>query len=57
MEETTTAITAVKREVDWAARIEAQQTSGMTVQKWCEEISNTAAVRKKFRYGSEKQTV
>ena len=40
MEETTTAITAVKEEVrlrDWAAQIEAQQASGMTVQKWCEE--------------------
>ena len=39
MEETTT-ITAVKQEVrmrDWAEQIEAQQTSGMTVQKWCEE--------------------
>ena len=40
MEETTTAITAVKEEVrlrDWATQIEAQQASGMTVQKWCEE--------------------
>ncbi|MDE6775104.1 MAG: hypothetical protein K2J37_02175 [Ruminococcus sp.] len=40
MEETATAITAVKQEVricDWAARIEAQQASGMIVQKWCEE--------------------
>ena len=40
MEETTTAITAVKEEVrlrDWAAKIEAQQASGMTVQKWCAE--------------------
>lgn len=40
MEETTTAITAVKEEVrlhDWAARIAAQQASGMTVQKWCAE--------------------
>ena len=40
MEETTTAITAVKQEVqlrDWAAQIEAQQASGMTVQKWCAE--------------------
>ena len=37
MEETTTAITAVKQEVqlrDWAAQIAAQQASGMTVQKW-----------------------
>ncbi len=36
MEETTTAITAVKQEVrmrDWAKQIEAQQASGMTVQK------------------------
>ena len=36
MEETTTAITAVKQEVqlrDWAAQIAAQQASGMTVQK------------------------
>lgn len=40
MEESTTAITAVKREVqlrDWAAQIAAQQASGMTVQKWCVE--------------------
>ena len=40
MEETTTTITAVKQEVqllDWAAHIAAQQASGMTVQKWCEE--------------------
>ncbi len=40
MGETTTAITAVKQEVqhcDWAAQIEAQQASGMTVQKWCAE--------------------
>lgn len=40
MEETTTAITAVKEEVklrDWEARIAAQQASGMTVQKWCAE--------------------
>jgi len=40
MEETTTAITTVKQEVqlrDWAAQIEAQKASGMTVQKWCTE--------------------
>lgn len=40
MEETTEAITAVKQEVqlhDWATRIAEQQTSGMTVQKWCTE--------------------
>ncbi len=40
MEETTTAITAVKQEVqlrDWAAQIAAQQASGMTVQKCCAE--------------------
>ena len=40
MEETTTAITAVKQEVqlrDWSDKIAAQQASGMTVQKWCEE--------------------
>jgi len=40
MEETTAAITAVKQEVrlrDWASQIKAQQASGMTVQKWCEE--------------------
>ena len=40
MEETTTAITAVKQEVqlrDWVAQIAAQQASGMTVQKWCGE--------------------
>lgn len=40
MEETTTAISAVKEELrfrDWVAQIEAQQASGMTVQRWCEE--------------------
>lgn len=40
MEETNTVITTVKQEVqlsDWAARIAAQQASGMTVQKWCAE--------------------
>ena len=40
MEETTTAITAVKQEVqlrDWSAQIEAQQASGLTVQQWCAE--------------------
>ena len=40
MEEATTAITAVKKEVqhrDWSDKIAAQQASGMTVQKWCEE--------------------
>ena len=40
IEETTTAITAVKEEVklrDWAAQLEAQQASGLTVQKWCAE--------------------
>lgn len=40
MEETTTAITEVKQEFrmrEWAEQIEAQQASGMTVQKWCEE--------------------
>ena len=40
MEETTTAITAVKEEVrlrDWSAQIAAQQASGMTVQRWCAE--------------------
>ena len=37
---TTTAITAVKHEMhlqEWTAQIEAQQASGITVQKWCEE--------------------
>ena len=37
---TTTAIVAVKQEVrlqEWAAQIEAQQASGMTVQQWCAE--------------------
>ena len=36
----TTKIAAVKQEVrlnDWATQIEAQQASGMTVQKWCAE--------------------
>lgn len=37
---TTTAITAVKREIklrEWAEQIKAQQESGMTVQQWCAE--------------------
>ena len=37
---TTTAIVAVKQEIrlqEWAAQIEAQQASGMTVQQWCAE--------------------
>ena len=37
---TTTAIVAVKQEVrlqEWAAQIEAQRASGMTVQQWCAE--------------------
>ena len=36
----TTAIVTVKQEVrlhEWAAQIEAQQASGMTVQRWCAE--------------------
>ena len=36
--ETTTAIVAVKQDVrlqEWAAQLEAQQTSGMTVPEWC----------------------
>ena len=40
MEETTTAITAVKQEVrmrEWAEWVKAQQASGMTVQQLCEE--------------------
>lgn len=40
MEETTTAITAVKQEIrrrDWAEPVKAQQVSGITVQKWCEK--------------------
>ena len=38
--ETTTAITTVKKELrlqEWADQIEAQQHSGLSVQKWCEE--------------------
>lgn len=37
---TTAAIVAVKQEMrlqEWAAQIEAQQASGMTVQQWCAE--------------------
>ena len=37
---TTTAIVTVKQEIrlqEWAAQIEAQQASGMTVQQWCAE--------------------
>ncbi len=37
---TATVITTVKHEVrprEWTAQIEAQQTSGMTVQEWCAE--------------------
>ena len=38
----TTKIAAVKQKVrlnDWATQIEAQQASGMTVQKWCGTLS------------------
>ena len=53
MEETTT-ITAVKQEVrmrDWAEQIEAQQASGMTVQKWCAENGiNPIALPKNIAY-------
>ena len=37
---TSTAIKSVKQNLklnEWSAQIEAQQTSGLTVQKWCEE--------------------
>lgn len=40
MEEITTTISAVKQKVrmrDWAEQIEAQQASGMKLQKWCEK--------------------
>ena len=36
----TTSITTVKKEMqlqEWSAQIEAQQSSGLTVQKWCTE--------------------
>ena len=39
-ENTSMAISTMKREVrlrEWATQIEAQQTSGMTVQQWCAE--------------------
>ena len=37
---TSNAITTVKHELrlqEWSAQIEAQQSSGLTVQKWCTE--------------------
>ncbi len=40
METKVTAIAAVKQELhiqEWAAQIEAQQSSGMTVRQWCAE--------------------
>ena len=40
MQTKTTSITTIKHEVrlqEWSAQIEAQQSSGLTVQKWCEE--------------------
>lgn len=40
MEAKTTALAAIKRDVrlqEWSAQIEAQQTSGLTVQQWCIE--------------------
>ncbi|MCR4643879.1 MAG: IS66 family insertion sequence element accessory protein TnpB [Oscillospiraceae bacterium] len=40
MEAKTTTITTVKRELrlqEWSAQIEAQQTSGLTVQQWCSQ--------------------
>ncbi|MBP0972341.1 MAG: hypothetical protein J5851_00380 [Oscillospiraceae bacterium] len=40
MEAKTTTITTVKRELRlqvWSAQIEAQQTSGLTVQQWCSQ--------------------
>ena len=43
--ETSTAITTVKKELrlqEWASQIEAQQSSGLTVQKWCAENGITA---------------
>ena len=48
--ETTTAITAVKQDVhlrEWAEQLEAQQTSGLTVQQWCmENVIKPKAVTK-----------
>lgn len=38
--QTTTRVTAAKQEIrlhEWTAQVEAQQTSGMTVQQWCTE--------------------
>jgi hypothetical protein len=40
MEAKTTALAAIKQDVrlqEWSAQIEAQQTSGLTVQQWCME--------------------
>ena len=40
MQSNTTSITTIKQEVrlqEWSAQIEAQQASGLTVQKWCAE--------------------
>ena len=40
MQSNTTSITTIKQEVrlqEWAAQIEAQQASGLTVREWCAE--------------------
>ena len=40
MDDKTTSIATVKRELrlkEWSAQIEAQQTSGLTVQQWCSQ--------------------
>ena len=40
MESKTTTITTVKQELrlqEWSAQVEAQQTSGLTVQQWCSQ--------------------
>ena len=40
MQSKTTSITTIKQKVrlqEWSAQIEAQQSSGLAVQKWCEE--------------------
>ena len=40
MQSKTTSITTIKQEVrlqEWAAQIEAQQASGLTIREWCKE--------------------
>lgn len=47
METKATAIAAVKQKLhiqEWAAQIEAQQSSGMTVRQWCAENGESSPI-------------